>query len=59
MKASMKDQAAGKFHEAKGTIKEIAGRISDKPELVAEGNAEKMTGKAQYKIGQIKKVIGK
>ncbi len=54
MKASMIDKVAGKFHEMKGTIKEIAGRISNKPELAAEGNAEKMTGKAQNKIGQIK-----
>lgn len=59
MKASTKDQAAGKFHELKGTIKEIAGRISDKPELAAEGNAEKMTGKVQNKIGQVEKVLGK
>jgi uncharacterized protein YjbJ (UPF0337 family) len=59
MKASTKNQAAGKFHEVKGAIKEMAGKISDKPELEAEGNAEKMTGKAQSKIGQIEKVVGK
>jgi uncharacterized protein YjbJ (UPF0337 family) len=27
MKSSTKDQAEGKFHEAKGKLKEIAGKV--------------------------------
>lgn len=58
MKSSIKDQAEGKFHEVKGTVKEIAGIISDDPILESEGADEKIAGKVQSKIGQIKKVLG-
>jgi uncharacterized protein YjbJ (UPF0337 family) len=59
MKASTKDQAEGKFHELKGTFKEIAGKLSDNPKLKVEGTCEKTAGKFQEKIGQVKKVLGK
>jgi len=59
MKSGTKDQAEGGFHEVKGTIKNIAGIISDNPELEAEGTDEKIAGKVQAKIGEIKKVLGK
>ena len=59
MKSSTQDQAEGKFHKAKGKVKEIAGQLSDKPKLAAEGRDEKIAGKVQEKIGQVKKVIGK
>jgi len=59
MKTSTKDQAEGKFHEVKGTIKEIAGKLSDNPKLEGEGTGEKIAGKVQGKIGQVEKVLGK
>ena len=59
MKSSTKDQAEGKYHEVKGKIKEIAGKLSDDPELEGEGTGEKIAGKVQDKIGQVKKVLGK
>jgi len=59
MKSSTKDQAKGKFHKVKGTIKELAGKVSDNPKLEAEGTGEKIAGKVQEKIGQVKKVVGK
>ena len=59
MKSSTKDQAEGKFHKVKGKLKEIAGELSDDPDLEAEGTVEKIAGKFQEKIGQIKKVLGK
>jgi len=59
MKSSTKDQAEGKFHKVKGTIKEIAGKVSMNSDLEAEGKDENLDGKAQEKIGQIKKVVGK
>jgi uncharacterized protein YjbJ (UPF0337 family) len=49
----------GTFHEVKGTIKEAAGKLSDNPNLEAEGTGEKMAGKLIEKVGQVKKVLGK
>ncbi|MDO9069733.1 MAG: CsbD family protein [Deltaproteobacteria bacterium] len=59
MKPSTKDQAEGRFHEVKGSVKEIAGKLSDNPELEGEGLGEKMAGKVQKKVGQIEKVLEK
>jgi uncharacterized protein YjbJ (UPF0337 family) len=47
------------FHEVKGKIKEVAGKLSDNLKLQAEGTVEKISGKVQEKIGQVKKVLGK
>jgi uncharacterized protein YjbJ (UPF0337 family) len=59
MKSSTKDQAKGKFHNVKGKLKEIAGNLGDNPKLEAEGALERIAGKVQEKIGQVKKVLGK
>ncbi|MBW4054551.1 MAG: CsbD family protein [Proteobacteria bacterium] len=59
MKPGTKDKGEGKLHEVKGKVKEVAGKLSDKPELEAEGIGEKIAGKLQGKIGQAKKVVGK
>jgi uncharacterized protein YjbJ (UPF0337 family) len=59
MKSSAKDKAEGKFHEVKGKAKEVAGKLSDNPKLEAEGTGEKIAGKVQGKLGQVKKVLGK
>jgi uncharacterized protein YjbJ (UPF0337 family) len=59
MKSSMKDKVEGTFHEAKGKVKEVAGKITDNPKLEAEGTSEKIAGKVQEKIGKVKKVLGK
>jgi uncharacterized protein YjbJ (UPF0337 family) len=59
MKSSMKDRVKGAFHEAKGGVKEMAGKITDNPKLEAQGKGEKVTGRVQEKIGQVKKVLGK
>ena len=58
MKSSMKDKVEGTFHEAKGKVKEVAGEITENPNLEAEGKSEKIAGKVQEKIGQVKKVLG-
>ena len=57
MKASTKDQVEGAIRELKGRVKEIAGELTDNPALAAEGSDEKIAGKVQEKIGQIKKVF--
>ncbi|RPI71311.1 MAG: CsbD family protein [Desulfobacteraceae bacterium] len=59
MKSSVRDKAEGKFHQAKGKVKEIAGKLSDNPKLEIEGSGEKIAGQVQEKIGQFKKVLNK
>jgi len=59
MKSSTKNQAKGKFHKVKGTIKEIAGKVSMNPDLEGEGKGENRAGKVQEKIGEIERVVGK
>ena len=59
MKSSIRDKAEGTFHEVKGKVKEVAGKLSDNPELEAEGTAEKIAGKFQEKVGQVKDVFEK
>lgn len=59
MKSSTTDKVEGKFHEVRGKMKEVAGELSDNPELEGEGIGEKIAGKVQQKVGQIKKVLEK
>ena len=59
MKSSIRDKTEGTFHEVKGKVKEVSGKLSDNPELEAKGKAEKIAGKVQEKVGQVKKVLGK
>ena len=59
MKSSIRDKAEGTFHEAKGKVKEVAGQLSDNPELEAEGIDEKIAGEVQEKVGRVKKLLGK
>ena len=58
MKPSRKDEVAGKIHEVKGAVKEKVGRLTNDPDLEAEGTVEKVAGNVQTKIGQVKKVLG-
>jgi uncharacterized protein YjbJ (UPF0337 family) len=46
-----------KFHKIKGKLKEVIGDLTDNPELGSEGTGEKIAGKVQEKIGQVKKVV--
>jgi uncharacterized protein YjbJ (UPF0337 family) len=59
MKSGTRDETEGKWHQVKGKIKEIAGKVSMNPDLEAEGKEESITGEVQEKIGEIKKVVGK
>jgi uncharacterized protein YjbJ (UPF0337 family) len=58
MKNSTKDKAEGRFHEVKGKVKEVAGKLSNNPQLEAEGTGEKIAGEVQAKVGEVKKVFG-
>jgi uncharacterized protein YjbJ (UPF0337 family) len=59
MKQSIEDKAKGNFHQVKGAVKEKVGRVMNNPDLEAEGQDEKISGKVQKKIGQLEKVIGR
>jgi uncharacterized protein YjbJ (UPF0337 family) len=59
MKSGLKDKVEGAAHEAKGKVKEIAGKVIGNPNLQAEGTTEKIGGKIQQKVGQIKTVLNK
>ena len=59
MKPSSKDAVAGNIHEVKGAVKEKVGKLTNDPDLEAEGTGEKIGGKIQKKVGQVKKVFGK
>jgi uncharacterized protein YjbJ (UPF0337 family) len=47
MNQSTKDEIKGNMHEAKGTVKERAGQVTNNPNLTAEGQNEKLAGKVQ------------
>ena len=59
MKSSIRDKAEGALHQVKGTVKEVAGKLAKNPKLEAAGTIEKVAGKAQGKVGQVKKALGK
>jgi uncharacterized protein YjbJ (UPF0337 family) len=59
MKDSTKDKLEGKFHEVKGKSKEVVGHAMGNPKVAIEGTVEKFAGKAQEKLGQIKKHRGR
>ena len=49
-----KDRIAGSAHQAKGAVKEAAGKITGDAKLKSEGKAEKFGGKVQNAVGGIK-----
>jgi len=59
MKASTKDELAGKVHEVKGAVKEKAGQVTGNSDLEDRGAGERLAGKLQKKIGQVEEVLEK
>ncbi len=59
MKPSTTDQIQGAIHEIKGKAKQKAGEVTNNPDLIDEGQSEKLAGKVQKKVGQIEKVFEK
>lgn len=59
MNSGAKDKAQGKAREMKGRVKEVAGKVTNRPDIEKEGTDEKTAGIVQHKVGQIKKVFGK
>jgi uncharacterized protein YjbJ (UPF0337 family) len=49
-----KDRIQGAGHEAKGKLKEVAGKVTGDTKTEAEGTAEKVGGKVQNAVGGIR-----
>ncbi len=49
-----KDRIQGAADQAKGAVKEAAGKITGDQKLQAEGKADKLTGKVESAVGGAK-----
>lgn len=54
-----KDQVKGVAKQAKGAVKEAAGKATNNPRLEAEGMADKIAGKVQKTYGDAKEKVKK
>ena len=52
-----KDRAEGMAHQAKGAIKEAAGKVTGDAKLEGEGKGEKVAGKVQNAVGGAKDAV--
>jgi uncharacterized protein YjbJ (UPF0337 family) len=52
-----KDRIKGSAQQAKGTVKEIAGKVTGDAKLESEGKADKIAGKVQNAIGGLKDTL--
>jgi uncharacterized protein YjbJ (UPF0337 family) len=52
-----KDQVKGRAEQAKGNVKEQAGKAVGNPNLRDEGKVDKVTGKAQATYGDTKEKV--
>ena len=52
-----KDRIEGSAKQAKGSVKEAAGKITGDSKLQAEGAADKVAGKVQNAVGGAKDAI--
>jgi len=59
MDSSTTDKIKGNLHEAKGKVKEQTGKAIGNPDLEDRGTGEKVGGKVEKKVGDIKKVFNK
>ena len=58
MKLSTRYQAKGMLRIVRGTVKEIAGKVSSNTTLGAKGTFERFTGRVQMKIGKAQGLLG-
>jgi uncharacterized protein YjbJ (UPF0337 family) len=52
-----KDQVKGRVEEAKGTVKEVIGRVFGNKSLEMKGNIQKNVGTVQTAVGNAKEDI--
>ncbi|HEX8853643.1 MAG TPA: CsbD family protein [Pyrinomonadaceae bacterium] len=53
-----KDEAEGKFDQAKGSVKEGLGRVTGDDELESEGIADRAGGNLQEGFGTARRKVG-
>ena len=49
-----KDRISGSVEQAKGKVKEVAGKVTGDTKLETEGKADQVAGKVQNTVGGIK-----
>jgi uncharacterized protein YjbJ (UPF0337 family) len=54
-----KDRIDGAVKQAKGTLKEVAGKVLGDSKLVADGKSDKIEGKVQNAVGGLKDTLKK
>ncbi|MFZ1537202.1 MAG: CsbD family protein [Chromatiaceae bacterium] len=52
-----KQQVKGRYEEAKGKVKEVAGHVTGNEELEVEGKLQKDAGKIQAGVGDLAEKI--
>ncbi|MDO9353851.1 MAG: CsbD family protein [Solirubrobacteraceae bacterium] len=52
-----KDRIEGSLEQAKGKIKEVAGKVIGDTKLEAEGKADQVAGKVQNSVGGAKDAV--
>jgi uncharacterized protein YjbJ (UPF0337 family) len=52
-----KDRVEGVGHQAKGAVKETAGKVTGDKKTEAEGKAERAAGKVQNAVGGAKDAV--
>ena len=52
-----KDRIEGSANQAKGALKQVAGKITGDAKLQAEGAADKAKGKVQNAVGGLKDTL--
>jgi uncharacterized protein YjbJ (UPF0337 family) len=52
-----KDRVEGSWEQAKGKVKEVAGKVTGDAKTEAEGKAQKTAGKVQNAVGGLKDTL--
>jgi len=52
-----KDRMSGAMNQAKGSLKDAAGKVTGDTKLQAEGKTDKAVGKAQSAVGGAKDAV--
>jgi len=52
-----KDRIQGSVEQAKGKMKEVAGKVTGDAKLESEGKTEQVAGKLQNAVGGLKDVV--
>ena len=52
-----KDRIKGSAQQAKGTVKEVAGKVTGDTKLESEGKGDKIAGKIQNAVGGLKDTL--